>query len=286
MLFFCRDADFLAVFPASCPVGVLPYRFPSATQSFLPFSLRRVLGDCVSVWFRAVTQSFVTFFLRRVLFPSCCFLSRRDAEFLAVFPPSCPVSLLLFPLPSATRSFGLFSLRRVLVECSAVWFRAATLSFVPFFLRRVLVECSVVWFRAATQSFLPFSLHRVLGDCVSVWFCSATQSFLPFPCVVSCFPPAVSSPVRDAEFRAVFFASCLGGVLCCVVPCRDVEFCSVFPASCPVWCSAVPFPVRDAEFRAVFLASCPGGVLCCVVPCHDAEFLAVFPASCPLLINA
>ena len=36
-----------------------------------------------------------------------------------------------------TQSFGLFSLRRVLVECSVVWFRAATQSFLPFSLRRV-----------------------------------------------------------------------------------------------------------------------------------------------------
>ena len=40
----------------------------AATQSFGLFFLRRVLGDCVSVWFCAATQSFVTFFLRRVLF--------------------------------------------------------------------------------------------------------------------------------------------------------------------------------------------------------------------------
>ena len=64
---FCRDAEFRVVFPASSPVGALPYRFSIATQSFLPFSLRGVLGDCVSVWFRAATQSFGLFSLRRVL---------------------------------------------------------------------------------------------------------------------------------------------------------------------------------------------------------------------------
>ena len=63
----------------------------AATQSFVTFSLRRVLGGCVSVWFRAATQSFVTFFLRRVL-------------------GDC-VSVLFC---AATQSFGLFFLRRVL----------------------------------------------------------------------------------------------------------------------------------------------------------------------------
>jgi hypothetical protein len=38
-----------------------------ATQSFGLFSLRRVLGDCVSVWFRATTQNFVMFSLRRAV---------------------------------------------------------------------------------------------------------------------------------------------------------------------------------------------------------------------------
>ena len=87
----------------------------AATQSFVTFSLRRVLGGCVSVWFRAATQSFVTFFLRRVL-------------------GDC-VSVLFC---AATQSFGLFFLRRVPSGGSAVWFCAATQSFVTFFLRRVL----------------------------------------------------------------------------------------------------------------------------------------------------
>ena len=54
-----------------CPSGTfaiytyLPFS-RAATQSFGLFSLRRVLGDCVSVWFRAATQSSEPFFLRRV----------------------------------------------------------------------------------------------------------------------------------------------------------------------------------------------------------------------------
>ena len=43
--------------------------------------------------------------------------------------------------------------------------------------------------------------------------------------------------------------------------CRDAEFRAVFPASCLVWCSAVPFPKRDAEFCDVFPASCPVSLL-------------------------
>ena len=123
---------------------------------------------------------FLAVSLRRVLFPSCVSSPVRDAEFRAVFFASCPVSLLLFPLPSATRSFGLFSLRRVLVECSAVWFRAATLSFVPFFLRRVLCGALPYRFPSATQSFGLFFLRRVLVECSVVWFRATTQSFLPF----------------------------------------------------------------------------------------------------------
>ena len=65
--------------------------FRAATQSFVTFSLRRVLGGCSAVWFRAATQSFGPFFLRRV--PS----GGSAVWFLAV-----------------TQSFGLFSLRRVL----------------------------------------------------------------------------------------------------------------------------------------------------------------------------
>ena len=49
-----------------------------------------------------------------------------------------------------------------------------------------------------------------------------------------------------------------GGSLLLAVFCRDAEFRAVFFASCPVWCSAVPFLNRDAEFLAVFPASCPG----------------------------
>ena len=64
----CRDAEFRVVFFASCPVWALPYRFSIATQSFVAFSLRRVLGGCSAVWFRAATHSFGLFFLRRVLF--------------------------------------------------------------------------------------------------------------------------------------------------------------------------------------------------------------------------
>ena len=134
---FCRDAEFRDVFFASCPVGALPYRFSIATQSFLPFSLRRVLCDCVSVWFRAATQSFLPFSLRRVLFPSCCFLSRPRRRVPCRFP--CVVSCVI--------------------------------------------------------AFLCGSVPRRRVPC-------------RFSCVVSCFPPAVSSPVRDAEFRAVFPASC------------------------------------------------------------------------------
>ena len=79
-----------------------------------------------------------------------------------------------------------------------------------------------------------------------------------FLCVVSCGGSAVPFLNRDAEFLAVFPASCPQWRLCCVVPCRDAEFCGVFFASCPQW------------------------RLCCVVPCRDAEFWAVFPASCPI----
>ena len=62
-----------------------------ATQSFGAFFLHRVLGECVSVWFRAATQSFGLFFLRRVL---CGALPYR--------------------FPNATQSFVTFFLRRVL----------------------------------------------------------------------------------------------------------------------------------------------------------------------------
>ena len=76
LLFFAATQSFLPFSLRRVLGGALPYRFPNATQSFGLFSLRRVLGGCVSVWFRAATQSSVPFSLRRVLFPSCCFLSR------------------------------------------------------------------------------------------------------------------------------------------------------------------------------------------------------------------
>ena len=111
---FCSDAEFRAVFFASCPVvalpyrfsiatqsslpfslrcvlcGALPYRFSIATQSFLPFSLRRVLGDCVSVWFRAATQSFGLFSLRCVLCGLCRTVSQSRRIVSCRFP--CVVS--------------------------------------------------------------------------------------------------------------------------------------------------------------------------------------------------
>ena len=63
----------------------------AATQSFATFSLRRVLGKCPAVWFRATTQNFVPFFLRRVL-------------------GKCPAVW----FRATTQSFGAFFLRRVL----------------------------------------------------------------------------------------------------------------------------------------------------------------------------
>ena len=78
-------------------------------------------------------------------------------------------------------------------------------------------------------------------SCVIAFLCGSVprrRVSYSFPCVVSCFPPAVSSPVRDAEFCAVFPASCLGRVFCCVVPCRDAEFLAVFPALCPLLINA------------------------------------------------
>jgi hypothetical protein len=36
-------------------------------QNFVMFFLRRVLGECPAVWFRATTQSFVMFSLRRAV---------------------------------------------------------------------------------------------------------------------------------------------------------------------------------------------------------------------------
>ena len=79
---FCRDAEFLVVFFASCPMGALPYRFSIATHSSMPFSLRRVLGDCVSVWFRAATQSFGLFSLRCVLCGLCRTVSQSRRKVL------------------------------------------------------------------------------------------------------------------------------------------------------------------------------------------------------------
>ena len=87
----CRDAEFCDVFFASCLVGALPYRFSIATQSFLPFFLRRVLGDCVSVWFRAATQSFELFSLRRVLWGLCRTVSQSRRRVSCRFP--CVVSI-------------------------------------------------------------------------------------------------------------------------------------------------------------------------------------------------
>ena len=87
---FCSDAEFRAVFFASCPVVALPYRFSIATQSSLPFPLHCVLGDCVSVWFRAATQSFGLFSLRRVLWGLCRTVSQSRRRVPCRFP--CVVS--------------------------------------------------------------------------------------------------------------------------------------------------------------------------------------------------
>ena len=62
-----------------------------ATQSFLPFFLRRVPSGGSAVWFLAATQSFGLFFLRRV-----------------------PCGALPYRFPNATQSFVTFFLRRVL----------------------------------------------------------------------------------------------------------------------------------------------------------------------------
>ena len=74
-------------------------------------------------------------------------------------------------------------------------------------------------------------------------------------------------PCRDAEFRVVFFASCLGRVFCCVVPCRDAKFRAVFPASCPVealLCGSLPRRIVLWRFSCV--VSPVEALLCGSVP--------------------
>ena len=90
MLFFVVTQSFGLFSLRRVLCGALPYRFSIATQSSLPFFLRRVLGDCVSVWFRAVTQSFGLFSLRRVLCGLCRTVSQSRRRVPCRFP--CVVS--------------------------------------------------------------------------------------------------------------------------------------------------------------------------------------------------
>ena len=150
----------------------------------------------------------VVFFASCPQWRLCCVVPCRDAEFCGVFFASCPGWALPYRFSIATQSFLPFFLRRVLGDCVSVWFRAATQSFGLFFLRRVLWGLC----RTVSQSRRRVSCRF---PCVVSWVIAFLCGSLSrrrvsgcFLCVVSCGGSAVPFLNRDAEFLAVFPASC------------------------------------------------------------------------------
>lgn len=90
----CRDARFCAVFLASCPVlcGICSFRV--VTQSFLLFSLRRVLLWCEIAPLSCRDAKFLFVFpASRYYMGLFCSEMEHDAKFCADFFASCPVCL-------------------------------------------------------------------------------------------------------------------------------------------------------------------------------------------------
>ncbi len=87
------------------------------------------------------------------------------------------VSFRLCPFPSTTQSFGLISLRSVLVSFRLCPFPPTTQSLGLISLRRVLVSFRLGPFPSTTQSFGLISLRRVLVSFRLCPFPPTTQSF-------------------------------------------------------------------------------------------------------------